>query len=224
MSSDEGVRIYLLRHGEVSSHRGDVPITPTAMRQATAVGGQLAHSTQRPVTVLSGETRRTMETAEHVAQGLRHSAAVIEGPTVAHALRNPDLYLAGRRVNMVSSLESLAAQVPGLQPDDVADLHFFPQFIRETDRIGWWLNHPNPPGEDAMTVAARIRAFAQSFLNPYRTDHTVIVAVTHSPLLRAVGLEQLGHDIGEPGWLSGLILEVNRSGSIATSLFQGSAA
>ena len=224
MSSDEGVRLYLLRHGEVSSHRGDVPITPTAVKQATAVGAQLAQTIERPITLLSGETRRTMETAEHIAHGLRHSAGAVQGPKVAHALRNPDLYVSGQRVNMVSSPESLAAQVAGLHPDDVADLHFFPQFIRESDRIGWWLKHPSPPGEDAMTVAARIRAFAQSFLNPYRSDHAVIVAVTHSPLLRAVGLEGLGHDIGEPGWLSGLILEVDRSGSIATSLFQGSAA
>jgi broad specificity phosphatase PhoE len=224
LRSDEGVRLYLLRHGEVSSHKGDVPITPAAVEQATAVGAELAQLIQRPVAVLSGETRRTMETAEHVAQGLRHSSGVAQGPTVAHALRNPDLYLAGRRVDMVSSPESLAAQVPGLNPEDVADLDFFPQFIRESDRIGWWLRHPSPPGEDAVAVAARIRAFARSFVNPYRSDQAVIVAVTHSPILRAVGLEGLGHDVGEPGWLSGLMLEINRSGSIATSLFRGDAA
>lgn len=224
MSIDEGVRLYLLRHGEVSSHKGDVPITSTAAEQATGVGEQLAQSIQGPVAVLSGETRRTMETAEHVVQGLRHSAGVARGPTVAHALRNPDLYLAGRRVDMVSSPEALAAQVPGLHPEDIADLEFFPRFIGESDRIGWWLRHPHPPGEDAVTVAARIRAFAHSFLNPYRPDHAVIVAVTHSPLLRAVGLEELGQDIGEPDWLSGLMLEISPSGSIATSLFPGSAA
>lgn len=224
MNSGEGVRLYLLRHGEVSSHRGNVPITPAAVEQATGVGAELGQGIEGPVTVLSGETQRTMETAEHVTEGLRLSEGVAHGPTVAHALRNPDLYLSGRRVDMVSSPEALAAQVPGLNEDDVADLEFFPQFIREGDRIGWWLQHPDPPGEDAATVAARIRAFARSFVNPYRSDQSVVVAVTHSPLLRAVGLDGLGHDIGEPDWLSGLMLEIDGAGSIVTSPFPGSPA
>lgn len=224
MNGDEGVRLYLLRHGEVRSHRGDVPITPSAVEKATSFGGELAQDIQGPVTVLSGETRRTMETAQHISRGLQLSQGVGRGPTVAHALRNPDLYLGGRRVDMVSSPEALAAQVPGLEPDEVADLEFFPQFIREGDRIGWWLQHPNPPGEDATTVAARIRAFARSFVNPYRPDESAVVAVTHSPLLRAVGQDVLGHDIGEPDWISGLMLEIDLSGSIVTSLFPGTPA
>lgn len=224
MNIDEGVRLYLLRHGEVSSHSGDVSITPTAVEQATAVGTELAQEIEAPVTVLSGETRRTMETAEYLIEGLVLSGSVAHGPTVAHALRNPDLYLAGRRVDMVSSAEALAAQVPGLNSDDIAGLEFFSQFIEEGDRIGWWLQHPNPPGEDAVAVAERIRAFARSFVNPFRADQSVVVAVTHSPLLRAVGLDGLGHDIGEPDWLSGLTLEIDPSGSILTRLFRGSTA
>ncbi|MPZ52233.1 MAG: hypothetical protein GEU79_05790 [Acidimicrobiia bacterium] len=221
VNDDDGVRLYLLRHGEVRSHRGDVPITTAAVEQASAVGAELAQEVKAPVTVMSGETRRTMETADHITKGLRHAEYMIHGPTVAHALRNPDLYLAGRRVDMVSSPEALAAQVPGLNADEVTDLDFFPQFIEEGDRIRWWLQHPHPPGEDTATVAARIRAFARSFVNPHRSDLAVVVAVTHSPLLRAVGLDGLGHDIGEPEWLSGLTLEIDRSGSIVTSLFPG---
>lgn len=218
----EQVRLYLLRHGEVESHRGDVPITPSAVELAVEVGTRLTGSIEGAVTVLSGETRRARETAEHVSRGMRSNNGEVEGPTVAHALRNPDLYLAGHRVNMVSSPETLAVQVPGLDPSDVASLDFFPQFIDEGDRIGWWLRHPDPPGEDAAAVAARIRSFARSFHNPYRPDRSVVVAVTHSPLLRAVGLDALGDDIGEPGWLAGLVMDIDRSGAIATARFPDS--
>lgn len=216
------VRLYLLRHGEVASHRGDVPITPAAREQAEEVGARLAGDLVGGVCVLTGETRRARETAEHLSKGLRAAGAVADGPTVAHALRNPDLYLSGCRVNMVSSYEAFAAQVPGVEANDIAELDFYPQFVVERDRIGWWLQHPSPPGEGAPEIAARIEVFARSFLNPYREDRSNVVAVTHSPLLRAVALRQLGRDIGEPAWVSGLALDIDRSGMITTSSFPGS--
>lgn len=216
------VHVYLLRHGEVLSHRGDVPITAAAVEHARAVGASLAASRDETFTVLTGETRRAKETAEQVALGISNEGGTVVGPTVAFALRNPDLYLGGVRVNMVSSHEALADQVDGLDEDDVADLDFYPQFIAERDRIGWWLRHESPPGEGAAQIAERIRAFARSFANPYRPDIGAIVAVTHSPLLRAVGLDTLGTDIGEPPWVSGLLLEVDDgTGDIVGSLFPG---
>lgn len=220
--SFDGVRLYLLRHGEVESHRGDVPITTAALAHAREVGGRLGQIEEGPFLILSGETRRALQTAEEVAGGLVDSGASAEGPIVAHALRNPDLYLAGVRVNMVSSADALAAQVPGLNPEDVADLPFYPQFFEESDRIGWWLGLDDPPGEDAGAVAARIDSFARSLADPRPTRPPVVVAVTHSPLLRAVGLAALGKDIGEPEWVSGLLLEVNDQGEITTRLFPGS--
>lgn len=216
------IRLYLLRHGEVASHRGDVPITPAAREQAEEVGARLADELVGGVYVLTGETRRARETAEHLSKGLLDAGADVDGPTVAHALRNPDLYLAGCRVNMVSSHEAFAAQVPGVDTDDIANLDFYPQFVVEKDRIGWWLRHPSPPGEGAPEIAARIEAFARSFLNPYREDRSNVVAVTHSPLLRAVALRQLGRDIGEPEWVSGMVLDIDRSGAITTASFPGS--
>lgn len=214
------VRVYLLRHGEVSSHRGDVPITAAAREQAEEVGSRIATEVGgRRITVLSGDTRRTQETAEHLSKGIVRSGGVVTGPTVAHALRNPDLYLAGHRVDMVSSSDALAAQVPGLNADDIAAREFFPQFIGEKDRIGWWLRHPNPPGEGASAISDRIDAFARSLINSYNEEQVIVVAVTHSPLLRAVGLIKLHRDIGEPSWTSGLTLDIDRSGVITTSLY-----
>lgn len=217
--SDDAVHLYLLRHGEVLSHRGDVPITPAAVEQAGRVGAALVAPDRRRFVVLSGETKRARDTAEHVAGGIRGAGGDVVGPTVAHALRNPDLYLSGVRVNMVSSADALAAQVDGLEESEVDDLDFFPQFFAEKDRIGWWLTLEGPPGEGASEIAERIRSFALSFLNPFRPDSAQVVAVTHSPLLRAVGLDALGEDIGEPPWISGLRLAIGRDGTIETSIF-----
>lgn len=219
--SFEGVRLYLLRHGEVESHRGDVPITPAALEQALHVGAGLAEVEEGPFLVLSGDTRRALQTAEKVAAGLRRSGRSVEGPNVAHALRNPDLYLAGIRVNMVSSAEALAEQVPGLAAEEVAGLDFYPQFFVESDRIGWWLRHESPPGEDASAIAERVERFARSLADRHSARRPVVAAVTHSPLLRAVARAALGEDIGEPEWISGLLLEVGDSGEITTSLFPG---
>ena len=61
------------------------------------------------------------DTAAHLARGVTESGGKVTGPEVAFALRNPDLYVNGVRVNMVSSAETLADQVEGLTADEVAD-------------------------------------------------------------------------------------------------------
>lgn len=202
------MRLYLLRHGEVTSYKGDVPITAHAERQARAVGQALARGEQQPIAVLSGDTRRTIDTAAHLARGVVDAGGDLVGPDVAFALRNPDLYVAGTRVNMVNTPEALADQVAGLSPEDVPTLDFFPVFMASPDRIGWWLTHESPPGEDAAAVAARVRSFAASLVDPVPAMPQVVVAVTHSPLVRAVALDLLGSDIGEPPWIAGLVVTV----------------
>ena len=203
------MRLYLLRHGEITSHRGDVPITAAAEEQAFAVGRGFGLREPGSISVLSGETRRAIDTAAHLARGVIDAGGDVIGPKVAFALRNPDLYLAGVRVNMVSSADALAEQVEGLSAEDVASLGFFPTFFESPDRIGWWLAHPSPPGEDARSVAARVESFAASLVDPMPDKPEVVVAVTHSPLLRAVASHSLGHDIGEPPWVSGLLIVVD---------------
>jgi broad specificity phosphatase PhoE len=213
------VLLYLLRHGEVTSHRGDVPITAGAEREAFEVGRGIGSRERRPIEVLSGETRRAIDTATHLARGVVEAGGEVVGPKVAFALRNPDLYLAGARVNMVSSPDALADQVDGLSAGDVASLGFFPEFIASSDRIGWWLTHTSPPGEDARSVAARVGAFAASLVDRIPGRPEVVVAVTHSPLLRAVGLDLLGRDIGEPPWLSGLLVSVDSDRKLRVERF-----
>jgi broad specificity phosphatase PhoE len=215
------LRLYLLRHGEVTSHRGDVTITADAQQKAFHAGQVFGRQQSGAILILSGETRRAIDTAAGMAKGVTDVGGRVLGPQVAFALRNPDLYVAGTRVNMVSSAASLAAQVDGLSPDEVAKLDFFPEFFASSDRIGWWLTHDSPPGETAAALAARVRSFAASLTDAIPGDPELVVAVTHSPLLRAVGLDLLGHDIGEPAWISGLLIEVVPDGVMTGDVFDG---
>ena len=213
------MRLYLLRHGEVTSYRGDAPITADGEREAFEVGQGFGRREEQLIEILSGDTRRAMGTAAHLVRGVVDAGGRVVGPGVAFALRNPDLYIAGVRVDMAGSPDAFADQVNGLSGEDVASLEFFQDFVASPDRIGWWLVHETPPGEDASSIAARVRSFAASLVDPIPGRPDVVVAVTHSPLLRAVGLDFLGRDIGEPPWVSGLVLSVESDRSMSVDLF-----
>ena len=210
-------RLFLLRHGEVTSHRGDVPVTEEGLETATEVGRRLAGRADGAIRVISGETRRTRDTAAAVARGAREAGAEVLEDGVAFALRNPDLYLAGVRVDMVSNEAAFAAQIPGFTEADIARVDFFSQWLTVPDRVGWWVRHTSPPGDDAAAVAARIRRFAGSLAD--RTDASAFtVGITHSPVLRACALEVAGDDIGEPNWLAGLEAEISSDRSVRLKL------
>jgi broad specificity phosphatase PhoE len=191
------VTLLLLRHAHVDDHRGDVPITPRGQEQALRAGMWLAERGDDVAAVLYGGTRRTRETATGILSGLGPSAAGAE-PTDSFALRNPDLYLGGDRVTMVSSAEAFAEQTRLLRPEDVTDVTFFDEWLHHPERVGFWLTHPSPPGDDAATVARRVSSFARSLADVPAWRGRTIVAVTHSPVLRSVGLDLTGTDPGEP--------------------------
>lgn len=207
-------RLYLLRHGEVTSHRGDVPVTAEGLQTATAVGRRLAALADGPIRVVSGETRRTRDTAAAVGRGAREAGADVLEDGVAFALRNPDLYLAGVRVDMVSSEAAFAVQVPGLEESDISRVAFFREWLSAPDRVGWWVAHKNPPGDDAAAVAARIRTFAAS-LADRQAGTAFTVGITHSPVLRAVARDVTGEDTGEPRWLAGLVADISPDRTVA---------
>src|SRR3954452_13884056 len=210
-------RLFLLRHGEVTSHRGDVPVTDEGLETAVEVGRRLAGRADGAIRVISGETRRTRDTAAAVARGARGAGAEVREDGVAFALRNPDLYLAGVRVDMVSSEAAFAAQVLGFTEADVAKVAFFAEWLTVPDRVGWWVRHPDPPGDAAAAVARRIRAWAASFAD--REDPAEFtVAVTHSPVLRAVAVDATGSDPGEPEWRAGLEAEIDPDRSVRFTL------
>jgi broad specificity phosphatase PhoE len=206
-------RLLLLRHSEVPGHRGDVAVTEAGLQLATDVGRRLGERANGAIRVISGETRRTLETAAAVARGAREAGAEVLEEGVAFPLRNPDLYLGGVRVTMVSSEAAFAEQVRGFTEADVAKVTFFNEWLTVPDRVGWWVRHPDPPGDDAAAVAARITAWAASFADRHDAVEFT-VAITHSPVLRAVAVDATGSDTGEPEWLAGLVAEIDADRSV----------
>lgn len=212
------VRLLLLRHGEVASHRGDVPVTDAGLVHAERTGKAIGGSTDSPISVFFGGTRRTRETAEAIIRGIDDPQRV-DGPIDSFALRNPDVYVAGARVNMVSAPEYLAEQVPGMTVDQVEANSWWTGFFTAPDRIGWWLGHEDPPGENRHDVARRIQRFARSFADPGPHQRRLLVCVTHSPVLRSVLSHEHGRDPGEPAYVTGALIRVSPDGVVETSSY-----
>lgn len=208
------VTLALLRHAKVPSHEGDMPITSDASPDIDAAVPRIKAlaGPGDKFLFLGTRTNRSRQTA----QALR--AAIDPGsPEVkpAWGLRNPDIYLAGARVEMGSKPEFFASQCDFLEmtPEAVLEQSFYNGFLNAPDRIEYWVHHSAPPGEDAKAVASRVLHFARSFRAAPLRENLVVAAVTHSPVMRAVltkGLNIL--DPGEPNWLEEIVLEVTDAG------------
>ncbi|MEM6728812.1 MAG: histidine phosphatase family protein, partial [Pseudomonadota bacterium] len=133
----------------------------------------------------------------------------------AWGLRNPDIYLAGSRVEMGSTPDFFASQCEfaDMAPETVLAQPFYKAFLTAPDRIEYWVTHASPPGEDAAAVAKRVLQFAQSFLAIAGDEDLVVACVTHSPVMRALLIQGLKiSDPGEPGWVEEIVIEVSASG------------
>ena len=161
---------------------------------------------------LATRTNRSRQTAEALRAAIDPDAPEVKP---AWGLRNPDIYLAGSRVEMGSKAEFFASQCEYLDmtPDAVLDQEFYKGFLTAPDRIEYWVNHSSPPGEDAAAVASRVLHFARSFSAAALDTDLIVACVTHSPVMRAVLTQGLNiHDPGEPGWLEEIVLRVGRYG------------
>jgi broad specificity phosphatase PhoE len=207
-------KLLLLRHAEIATHLGDVPLTELGRAHAVRTGQALAATYDEPLTVLHGGTRRTRETAEALVEGIDQPGRVT-GPQDSFALRNPDMYVALARVNLVRSAAALADQVPGMTEEQAAAHPWFAQFFTAPDRIGWWLEQRDVPGESGDLVAARIRSFAGSIKDAGPSRHRFVIGVTHSPVLRCLMRSASGADPGEPDYLTGVLLQVTAAGVLS---------
>ena len=207
--------LILLRHGEVASHRGDVPLTRSGRHQAEWAGRQLARLPAARVWILVSPTLRTRQTGLLLLHGLTSANpdGLVTGPAVTPALRIPDLYLAGYRVDMVSTAAAFASQAAGVTEDQVTRISFYANFLNSADRIGYWLHHDNPPGEAVAMVADRVQRFAASLSDADLID--LVIGITHSPVLRALDIHFAGKDPGEPGYLHGYCVAMQSDGELA---------
>lgn len=188
-----------------------MPITEKGHEQARRAGQWIADGGHRVAAVLYGGTRRTRETAEGVLSALGDAAAGVEVAD-SFALRNPDLYLGGDRVTMVSTAEAFAVQTNSVTAADVLDVDFFRLWLEHPDRVGWWVRHTSPPGDDAASVGRRMDSFARSLTDVPDWRGRTVVAITHSPVLRSVGLALRGTDHGEPAYLNGYTYTLEANG------------
>jgi broad specificity phosphatase PhoE len=204
------LRVQWVRHGEVASHRGDVPLTERGVVRAREWGESLAGdlSAGESLHFMHAPTLRTRQTVEEIRASM--DEALGPGSEVnllevseQWAIRNPDLYVAGQRVEMVSSADALAEQLsaPPLSREALLKHPFFREFWASRDRIGYWVEHPDPPGEDALAVARRQMTFAASLSERPGNGPVRYILSTHSPVLRAILLGYAGEDPGEPGYL-----------------------
>jgi broad specificity phosphatase PhoE len=225
MRTNAPLRVHWMRHAKVASHQGNLPLTSEGRRQVEDAGRQFSRKLVpgEVVSLLHAPTRRTRESALILYCSMVEMLDYVEQPEVylsppmEHwAIRNPDIYVAGVRIELVSTAEALAEQLPpsGLCPEELAQLPFLRGFCAAPDRIGYWVCHPNPPGEDADTVARRLLTFAVSLLDLPRVQPRRYICVTHSPTMRAfLRRYLLGHDPGEPGYLESMNLEFEDDGS-----------
>jgi broad specificity phosphatase PhoE len=221
------LRIHFVRHGKVASHRGDIPVTREGLQEVEARGRRLLAELESDevVAILTTATFRARETAIALYQSTQAAlderagalSVTILPPAEEPAIRNPDIYVAGRRVEMVSTGEAVAEQIPGsgLGAEDIEKLPFYREFFPHPDRVGYWVGHPDPPGEDADAVARRLLTFGISLLDVPSDRPQRYICVSHSPLLRAfLRRYVLGEDPGEPEFLESVDLLVPGDGSL----------
>ena len=213
------VKIHWLRHGKIASHRGNVPLTEEGLAQARERGRMLAEdiSPGEVVHFMHAPTLRARQTIEEVRASMEEALGSGSGVELLEiseqwAIRNPDVFVGGQRVEMVSSVEAFAEQLSAspVDPETLANHPFFSAFLASSDRIGYWVEHPDPPGEDAVAVARRQMTFATSLLDKEEDRPVRYVLATHSPVLRAILLCYLGEDPGEPGHLEPIELTLSR--------------
>ena len=220
--------LWSYRHAEIPSHRGAFPRPPPASCMSKRSARRSPHPCPAGARVefLHAPTVRTVQTAEALRRGVRSGLGTgrdvqLGAPRVEQAIRNPDLYVAGYRVEMVSALDAVAAQLPddALTHDELERHPFFSRFLTAPDRVGLWVADDDPPGECGDDVARRFSAWARSMLDTTRQYAHCFVCVTHSGPLRAILRRYvLDRDAGEPEYVEPVELTFGSDGACALAL------
>ena len=207
---------WFFRHAEIPSHRGDLPATAAGLAHAENVGRRSRPdvSADARVEFLHAPTVRTVQTAEALRRGLDRAlptdtAVGLDAVRVEQAIRNPDLYVAGHRVEMVSAIDAVAAQLPdeALTRPELERNAFFSRFLTSPDRVGMWVDDVDPPGERGVDVARRLITWARSLVDTARPYARRYVCVTHSGPMRALLRHHVvGQDPGEPEYVEAVEL------------------
>lgn len=213
-----------MRHGKIYDHKGDVPLAPEGYGDCVAAGRDLAALLQpgERVFCLHSPARRTTETCRLVQQGLEQGAAARDLPGLSivparpePALRNMDIILGGRRVELTSDVDSLAAQAAdlGITAANLLQVPFFQGFFVAADPMGYWLQATELPGETGTEVAGRLSAWLQQLAAGAPGPVCRYVCITHSGVMRAFLSRATGHDPGEPEFAGRIDLAIGPGGA-----------
>ncbi|HTD20777.1 MAG TPA: histidine phosphatase family protein, partial [Ktedonobacteraceae bacterium] len=121
METDAPLWVHWMRHAKVASHQGDVPLTDEGRQEVERAGQQFSRKfiPGEVVSLLHAPTRRTRETALVLHSSMARVVGEVPDPKIAllapaehTAIRNPDIYVAGARVELVSTAQALAEQIP----------------------------------------------------------------------------------------------------------------
>jgi len=201
-----GTTIWLVRHGEIGSYRGDHGLTLRGEGQARAAGAELAERLDAdPVTLLHASSARATETALHVGAALRAANVRLDGPARDPAFDNFGVLVDGvvREHDALRVAIVAARERPDWPPEHPADWEHEGQRFAEIhegggDPITWWLTQPTLAYEPAARV---VRRFWRGMAALARAGRSRVVVCTHSGPIRAVAAQAIQHDPGEPDHL-----------------------
>jgi hypothetical protein len=147
MGTNAPLRVHWMRHAKVASHQGNLPLTSEGRRQVEDAGRQFSRKLVpgEVVSLLHAPTRRTRESALILYCSMVEMLDYVEQPEVylsppmEHwAIRYPDIYVAGVRIELVSTAEALAEQLPpsGLCPEELDNCLSYAAFVQPPTASG----------------------------------------------------------------------------------------
>lgn len=203
--------LYLIRHGQVANHEEDLGLTVEGSAGALEVGHRLgAEMAAAAVMLFAAPSRRTLETAALIFNGIRETAGP-EGrgslrlfpPRECRSIRNFGFRLSGRLMEP-SRVYRRTLQEKGLHP---SQREFYRAFWQNPDPVGFWLRCPGPYAETPQEVVDRLGRFINKTLgHGGESQVQLALCVTHSGPMRALLRALRGEDPGEVDCLESLIL------------------
>lgn len=204
--------VYLIRHGETQGYSTEAGLTPLGTWQAHTWGHTLSKrlGDGEEVVIVSAPTNRASETAEHIHRGLLDGLAMFDKDVKVHESRpvgwfrnfrvatpsgHRDVTSAFREYHAL--VEAYERRASGERPLWLVEIdRFWRTQQAGQDPITYWLTTPllhfEPPALCVQRFWMGIARLA--------ADHpgARLVIATHSGPIRALAVNALGHDPGEP--------------------------
>jgi broad specificity phosphatase PhoE len=213
-------RVWLVRHGEVTSYLGDHGLTDRGAAQAREAAAALAPAlgTDAEVDLRHATSARASGTAEVLGAALRGAGVRLSAP-------NPDPGFDNFRVDLggqVRPHDAMRLALAGAPDGDGPPPTWRAEGTRFArihdgggDPITWWLTQPTLAYEPAAHV---VRRFWRALGDVAAAGTAETVVCTHSGPMRALAAQALGRDPGEPEHLEHV--EVRMSGAHAGAAAQ----